>query len=243
MWAIVFKETKNFLGSLAGMIVLMVFLSMTSLFIWVFPGDLNILDSGYADMGPFFTLAPWVFLFLIPAVTMRAFAEEQRTGTIELLLTRPLTEFKLVLSKYLAGFILVAIALIPTLIYYVSIYLNGAPAGNVDTGGVMGSYIGLLFLSSAFVAIGTFASSLTENQVISFLLALFLCFFVFMGFESLASFNLLGSADLFVRKLGINDHYQSLSRGVIDTRDIIYFVSLTAFFILLTKISLESRKW
>jgi ABC-2 type transport system permease protein len=243
MWAIAKRETKSFLGSLAGFIVYAIFLTLCALFIWVFPGNLNIVDSGYSDMSPFFTLAPWVFLFLIPAITMRFFAEEQRNGTIELLLTKPITEFKLVFSKYLAGQILVFVGLIPTLFYYITIYQYGNPVGNVDSGAVWGSYIGLFFLSSAFVSIGTFASSLTENQVISFLLAVFLCFFVFMGFESISSFNLFGAGDLFVRNLGINEHYQSLSRGVVDTRDVVYFVSLTFFFIWLTKISIESRKW
>ena len=210
---------------------------------WIFPGDLNLLDSGFAQMDTLFFIAPWVFMFLIPAITMRSFSEEKRTGTIELLLTKPLSDLQIILAKYWAGLILVAIALLPTLIYYMSVYLLGTPVGNIDSGGTWGSYFGLLFLGSAYVSIGIFASSITNNQIVSFLVAALLCFFMFIGWESIGSFNLLGPLDNFVIALGINDHYVSMSRGLIDTRDVIYFFILNSVFILLSRLVLQSRRW
>ncbi|HRY98509.1 MAG TPA: gliding motility-associated ABC transporter permease subunit GldF [Bacteroidales bacterium] len=237
------KELSSFLFSLIGFIVITVFLLVIGLYLWVFPVDLNILDYGYANINGLFIMAPWVFLFLIPAITMRSFAEERRSGTIELLLTRPLTDLQIVMAKFLAGLSLVAIALLPTLVFYISVYQLGLPKGNIDTGGMWGSYIGLLFLGGAFVAIGLFCSSLTDNQIISFILAAIISAFAYTGFELLASFRLFGPVDLFIQSLGIRDHYVSLSRGVVDTRDLLYFLSLIALFLMLTKLSLESRKW
>lgn len=210
---------------------------------WVFPGEMNILDAGYANIDTLFVIAPWVFMFLVPAITMRSFADERKSGTIELLLTRPLSDIQIVLAKYLAGITLVLLSLIPTLVYYMSVHLLGNPVGNIDTGGMWGSYIGLFFLSSGFVAIGVFASSITENQIISFIVAVFLCFFFYLGFDSISNLALFGKVDALIIQLGIQEHYISMSRGVIDTRDVVYFLSLAAFFILLTKTVLESRKW
>lgn len=210
---------------------------------WIIRGESNVLDSGYANIDTLFAIAPWVFLFLIPAITMRSFADEKKTGTIELLLTRPLTDLQIILAKYFAGFVLVLFSLLPTLVYYYSVYVLGTPPGNIDSGGTWGSYIGLLLLGSSFVSIGIFASSLTDNQIISFILALALCFFCYTGFEQISSLSLFGKADTFIQALGINQHYNSLARGVIDTRDVIYFISFNAFFVLLTKTVLESRKW
>ncbi|MBE0640817.1 MAG: gliding motility-associated ABC transporter permease subunit GldF [Bacteroidales bacterium] len=243
MFTLFRKELGGFLFSLIGFIVITVFLLVIGLYLWVFPVDLNILDYGYANINGLFIMAPWVFLFLIPAITMRSFAEEKRSGTIEMLLTKPLTDLQIVMAKFLAGLSLVAIALMPTLVYYLSVYQLGLPKGNIDAGSMWGSYIGLLFLGGAFVSIGLFCSSLTDNQIIAFILAAILSAFSYMGFELLASFQLLGSVDLFIQSLGIRDHYVSLSRGVVDTRDLIYFLSLVTFFLMLTKLSLESRKW
>lgn len=243
MISILKKELRNFLSSLIGYIVVIIFLLITGLFLWVFPAEFNIPDYGYASLEGLFMLAPMVFLFLIPAITMRLFADERKSGTIELLMTKPLTELQVILGKYFAGFILVLFALAPTLIFWISIYLLGLPAGNMDMGGTAGSYLGLLFLGSAFVAIGLFASSITDNQIVSFLIALFICGFFYIGFDFIYSLDFFGNLDLLIRNLGINAHYTSMSRGVIDSRDILYFLSVDAFFILLTKISLESRKW
>jgi ABC-2 type transport system permease protein len=243
MYSLFVKEIRSFLSSLIGYIVIVFFLLIMSLFVWVIKGDSNVLDSGYANIDSLFALAPLVFLILIPAITMRSFADEKKSGTIELLLTRPLTDLQIILAKYFAGFTLVLIAILPTLIYYYSVYKLGSPQGNIDTGGTWGSYIGLLFLGSSFVAIGIFASSLTDNQIISVLLSVGLCFFCYIGFEKISSLSLFGKADTFIQAMGIDQHYNSLSRGVIDTRDVIYFFSFNAFFILLTKTVLEARKW
>jgi len=243
MFTLYRKEISSFLNSLIGYIVIIVFLTIISLFMWVFPGEMNILDAGYANIDTLFVIAPWVFMFLVPAITMRSFADERKSGTIELLLTRPLSDLQIILAKYLAGITLVVLSLIPTLIYYISVHLLGNPVGNIDVGGMWGSYIGLLFLSSGFVAIGVFTSSITENQIIAFILAVFLCFFFYIGFDSISNLALFGKVDALIIQLGIQEHYISMSRGVIDTRDVVYFLSLAAFFILLTKTVLESRKW
>lgn len=241
MVALLRKEISGFLSSLIGYVVITVFLLMVGLFLWLFPD--NVLDKGYADLDTLFMIAPWVFLFLIPAITMRSFAEEKRTGTIEMLLTKPLSTLQLILAKFFAGWILSLLSLLPTLIYYYSVYQLAEPVGNLDHGGILGSYIGLSLLSAVFVCIGLFASSLTENQIVAFITAVFFCFFLFIGFESIANFDLLGPLDTVMLKLGINEHYRSISRGVIDTRDIAYFTGLCALFILFTKSSIESRKW
>ena len=243
MFVLLKKEVSGFLNSVLGYVVISVFLFVNGLFLWVFPGDSNILDFGYANLDGLFYIGPFVFLFLIPAITMRFFAEEKKSGTIELLMTRPLTDTQIILAKYFAGLLLVVISLLPTLIYFFSVYLLGFPKGNLDVGGMWGSYIGLLFLGAAFVAIGIFSSSITDNQIISFVLAVVLSGFVYMGFELIYQLALFGNVDLFVKSLGINTHYAAISRGVVDTRDVLYFLSLITLFLLFTRFSLESRKW
>ncbi|HOT88376.1 MAG TPA: gliding motility-associated ABC transporter permease subunit GldF [Bacteroidales bacterium] len=237
------REIRNFLSSLIGYIVIVVFLLINGLFIWVFPIDYNILENGYANIDGLFTLAPYVFLFLIPAITMRSFAEEKRSGTIELLMTKPLTDLNVVLAKYFAGVVLVLFSLLPTLIYFLTVYFIGNSIGNIDIGGTWGSYIGLLFLGAAFVSIGLFASTISDNQITSFIIALFLCGFIYIGFDFIYQLPIFTNSTLLIQSLGISIHYNSISRGVIDTRDIIYFLSLITIFILLSKLSLESRKW
>jgi ABC-2 type transport system permease protein len=247
MLVLFLKEIRSFLSSLIGYIAIGVFISLTGIFMWIIPsesGGSNILDNGFANIDPLFFIAPWVFLIFIPAVTMRSFSEEKKTGTIELLLTRPLSDLQIVLAKYLAGLTLVLVSLLPTLIYYYTVHvLSATKVNGVDTGGMWGSYIGLFFLGAAFVAIGIFASAISENQVIAFIVALLLCFFSFIGFDFIAESGVFGKYGAFLKSLGINDHYLSMSRGVVDTRDLIYFVSITAIFNLLTKLVLESRKW
>ncbi|MFL5762686.1 MAG: gliding motility-associated ABC transporter permease subunit GldF [Bacteroidia bacterium] len=249
MYTLFKKEIRSFLSSFIGYVAIGVFLLLISLFMWWIRTDsnsannLNVLDSGYANIDPLFIIGPWVFLFLVPAITMRSFADEKKAGTIELLLTRPLTDLQIIMAKYFAGFVLVLFSLIPTLIYFYSVYRLGSPVGNIDTGGMWGSYIGLLFLGAAFVAIGIFASAITDNQVVSFILALFLCFFIYTGFDFIGAFPVFSKFDNVIYALGINDHYISMSRGVLDTRDITYFLSLIALFVLSTRTVLESRKW
>lgn len=243
MYTLLLKEVNSFLSSLIGYIVITVFLLINGLFLWVFNMDFNILEYGYSSIDGLFMLAPFVFLFLIPAITMRSFSDEKRAGTIELLLTKPITDLQIILAKYFAGLILVIFSLIPTLIYFITVYRYGLPPGNIDMGATWGSYIGLLFLGASFVAIGLFCSSITDKQVLAFIISVFFCGFLYIGFEFVYSFELFGKFDLFIQNLGINAHYISMSRGVIDTRDIFYFVSIIAFFLLLTKITMEKRKW
>lgn len=243
MFALYKKEIRSFLSSLIGYIVIAVFLLVIGLFMWIFPGDNNVLDMGYADLNTLFFIAPWVFMFLIPAITMRMFAEEKRTGTLEIIFTKPIGDLSIVLAKYFAGVTLVLFTLLPTLVYYYTVYVLGSPPGNIDTGGTMGSYIGLLMLAACYVAIGLFASSISSNQIVSFLIAAMFSFFMYAGFASLGEYNLLGPADHVIKQLGIAEHYDSISRGVLDSRDLVYFIALITVFLLLTKTVLNSRKW
>jgi ABC-2 type transport system permease protein len=242
MIQILAKEFNSFLNSLIAYLVIGVFLTGIGLLMWVFP-DTSVLDYGFADMDTLFSLGPYVFIFLIPAITMRSFAEEKKGGTMELLLTRPLTDWDIILGKYLACVSLVLLALLPTLIYYFSIYALGNPAGNIDTPGVIGSYIGLCLLGGVFCAIGIFASSITSNQIVSFILAAFLCYIFFSGFESFALLNVWSANTLIIKQLGILYHYESLSKGLIDSRDVVYFLSVIALMLLVTRITLGSRSW
>ncbi|MBK8498473.1 MAG: ABC transporter permease subunit [Flavobacteriales bacterium] len=309
MLALIRKEVRAFLGSLIGHIVIAVFLLLTGLMLWVFPD--NILDSGYADMGPLFFVGPWVFLFLVPAVTMRSFSEEKRTGTIEVLLTKPLTELQIVLAKYIAAVLLVLLALLPTLVYVWSVdrlstSVTAVPAtqvqarwilyvvlaalnvaicsimlvrrgrrrqwpnlgwalravivllwcalfamllhwmlfiGGIDGGGTWGSYLGLFLLGACFAAVGVFASAITDNQIVAFLIGGFLCFFLFMGFNLIADFQVMGAWEGTIKNLGIQEHYASMSRGVLDLGDVLYSLGTIAIFLLLTRTALQSRTW
>jgi ABC-2 type transport system permease protein len=225
------KEITSYLSSLVAYVTIGVFLLVLGLFLWVFP-ESSILDYGYAGLDSLFSTAPYLFMFLIPAITMRSLAEERKEGTFELLLTRPLTDWQIVLGKYFACLVIVFFAMLPTLVYYYSVYELGTPRGNIDTGGVIGSYIGLFLLGASFCAIGLFASSVSKNQIIAFTIAVFLCFFFYSGFDSLS--QLLSLQNLSLENLGINEHYQSVSRGVLDTRDLVYFVILTGVFICVT---------
>ena len=234
MFSIYKKELRTFFSNATGYIVIGIFLLLTGLFLWVIPGQYNILDSGYANVDGLFYLAPWLFLFLCPAVTMRLFAEEKQTGTWELLITKPISKFSLVFGKYLSALTVVLLALIPTLLYYFSVWYLAEPIGNVDSGAFWGSFIGLFFLSVIYVAIGTFASSLSKNQIIAFIIALVLCFFLYYGFELIGSFFSSGKIIYFFNNLGISEHYKSMSRGVIDSRDIFYYLIVTAIFLFLT---------
>lgn len=243
MFAIFKKEISGFFSSLTGYIVIIVFLLVNSLFMWIFPGEWNILDSGYAGLDTLFFLSPWVFLFLVPAVTMRMVAEEKRLGTIELLYSKPLTERGIILGKYFAAVSLVILALIPCLTYYIAVYILGETLGNLDSGGTWGAFIGLFFLAAIYAAAGIFASALTENQVIAFILAVLICFVLYMGFDSFAYIPGLKNLDEFVINLGINEHYKSISRGVLDLRDTVYFIAVAALFIEAARLVLVSRKW
>ncbi|MCY7329577.1 MAG: gliding motility-associated ABC transporter permease subunit GldF [Saprospiraceae bacterium] len=243
MFSIFRKEITSFFSSPIGYVVVGVFLVLMGLVMWVFP-DYSVLDGTYANLNTLFSIAPLIFMFLIPAVTMRTFAEEKQSGTIELLVTRPISDWQIVGGKFFACLVLVAFALLPTLLYYFTVYHLGAPVGNLDSGGILGSYIGLLFLAATFVAIGVFASSLTNNQIIAFILAMFLSFFVYLAFDFLSRLPIFfGKSDDIVQAIGIKHHYDYMSRGVLDTRDLVYFGSLIAAFLAATVLSLGKRKW
>lgn len=243
MYAIFIKELRSFFSNITGYLVAIIFFVATGLFMWVLPGGLNVLDSGYASLDTLFIIAPWMLLFLVSAVTMRTFSEEKKSGTIELILTRPITDMQLILGKFGAVIVLILTILVPVLIFYLSVYLLGNPVGNIDTGGTWGSFIGLLCLASAYAAVGIFASSLTDNQIVAFLLALVLGAAIYTGFNSMAQLDVFAGIKYFLVSISIEEHYSSMSRGVIDTRDVFYFVALCATFIVLTRTVLESRKW
>lgn len=243
MYSIFKKEISAFFSSLIGYIVVGVFLLLMGLVMWVFP-DYSVLDSNYATLDTLFGMAPLVFLFLIPAVTMRTLAEEKQSGTIELLVTRPISDWQIVGGKFLACWLLVAFALLPTFFYYLTVYQLGSPKGNLDTGGIIGSYIGLLLLAGAFTAIGVLASSLTNNQIVAFVLATFLCFFMYLGFDFLSRLPIFyGKTDDIVQSIGMDYHYNALSRGVLDSRDLVYFISVITLFLAATVLSLGRRRW
>ncbi|MCE2839776.1 MAG: gliding motility-associated ABC transporter permease subunit GldF [Bacteroidia bacterium] len=240
MWAIWRREWNGFLNSLVAYIAMVVFLLITGLFIWVFP-DYSILEFGYAQLDQLFVIGPWVLMFLVPAVTMRFFSEEKRSGTAELLFTRPVSTSGVVLGKFLAGWALVLFSVLPTLCYVVALYYLAEPVGNLDLGGIAGSYLGLVLLGGVFAGIGTWASAVTEHPVVSFVLGVFLCFFMYAAFDSLRFLPLPNTALLVIEQLGIGAHFESMSKGVVDLRDLVYFASVTFFFLFWTRTVLDQR--
>lgn len=243
MWILYKKELNSYLTSLIGYITIFVFLIINGLFLWVVHSSANVFDSSLATLDGLFFISPWVFLFLISAITMKMFADEKKTGTIELLLTKPISDMSIICGKFLSALTIVVLSVLPTMIYMIAVYQLGSPVGNLDIGGILGSYIGLVFLGGVFCSIGIFASSLTNNQIVAFILSILLCFFVYEGFDLLSMVPFLSRFDLTIQGFGIAYHYNSISRGVIDSKDIIYFLSAIIFFMLLTKISLQSRNW
>lgn len=242
MYYLLKKEVSAFFSSLTGYMVIIVFLVVNGLFLWVFPGDTNVMESGYATMDTFFMMAPWIFLFLIPAVTMRSFADEKKSGTMEFLLTKPLSYTEIVLAKFLGALVLVLLSLLPCLVFYYSVSALGNPPGNLDKGAIAGAFTGLFLLAAIYVSIGVFASSLTQNQVIAFVIAVIACFTLYTGFDSLAQLPVFNN-NTFILNIGINEHYKSISRGVIDSRDLIYYLGMITVFFLLTKTRLQSHQW
>lgn len=234
MGELIRKELKSFFASLSGYVVLVFFLLANGLFLWVLPGNFNIPDSGMADLQPFFTLAPLLYLFLVPAICMRLFAEEKKSGTLELLFTRPVTVWQIVWAKYLAGFLLVVLSILPTFVYTFSLWMLAQPAGHIDLGGILGSYAGLLFLAGIYVAAGVFASSLTDNQIIAFLYTLSIAFVSYMGLDLLGDIPAWADFQGEIQFWGISRHYEPMSRGVIAVADVFYFLSFIFLFIWLT---------
>jgi len=242
MKALYFKEIRSFLSSIIGYIFILIYLISSGLFHWIISYNTNLLEGTEADLIPFFNLSPVIFLVLIPAITMRSIAEERRTGTIELLFTKPISDFKILFAKYLAGVTLLIIAIIPTIIYYFSMHYLGNPVGIIDDGATFTSYLGLILLGASFVAIGIFASTITSSQIVAFILGMFLCWIFFDGFSLLGSFNLMGSFDSVIQYVGMTTHFDSIKRGVIDTSDLIYFISLTSLFLFAALTVIKSLK-
>lgn len=242
MFALFKKELTGFLGSLLGYIVIGVFLLANGIVLWMIP-ESNVLDFGYATIDPLFANAPYVFLLLIPAVTMRTFAEEKKAGTIETLFTKPLSDIKIIMAKYLASLVLVVLSLLPTLLYVYTVGSLANPKWDMDFGAIWGSYLGLLFLASVYIAIGIFASTLTDNQIISFIYSVCICLFLTFGLTELANFNSVRFIDLLVLKLGLAEHYNSISRGVVDSRDVVYFLGANVLFLASANLILQRRKW
>lgn len=239
MRAILTKEFNSFFASPIAYLVIGVFLLINGLFLWVFDDDFNILNAGFADLNSFFYLAPWVLLFLIPAITMKMFSDEFQTGTIEILKTKPITNWQIVMGKFWAALLLILIAIIPTFVYIFTVSELGNPVGNIDMGSTIGSYLGLFLLSGAYAAVGLFTSTLSKNQIVAFILGVLIVFLLYYGFDAVSS--LFGSSSYTVKLFGINEHFKSISRGVIDTRDIVYFLSIIFIFLFMTKQKLSNE--
>lgn len=242
MIRIFLKELNSFFNSLTAYIVITVFLVMMGLIVWIFP-ETNVLDYGYADMSSFFVFGPYVLMFLVPSITMKMFSEEKKSGTYELLITKPVTDWQIIMGKFFAGWILVIVSIIPTLFYYFSISELGNPIGNIDTPGVIGSYIGFILLGGVFTSIGLFASSITESQVVAFILAIFFCFVFYEGIGSISRINAWSQRALLLEQMGVKFHYDSISKGLIDSRDLTYFFGVILVFLSFNKVSLASRTW
>ncbi|WP_299391682.1 gliding motility-associated ABC transporter permease subunit GldF [uncultured Gelidibacter sp.] len=236
MFAILKKEINSFFASPIGYLVIALFLVLNGLFLWLFKGDFNILESGFAELTPFFLLAPWILIFLVPAVTMRSFSDEKKQGTLELLVTKPLSHLQIVLGKYIGALILIVFALLPTLLYVVALDNLKMSTNILDYGSIIGSYLGLFFLVAAYTAIGLFASTISDNQIVAFISAVFLCFFFYFGFEGLSNLSAWP-----LEKLGMEAHFNSISRGVLDTRDLLYFITISVFFIALTQFNIQKK--
>lgn len=240
MWSICKKELRQFFSNLSGYIAIILFLLVNGLFLFILK-DSNVFDYGYASLDKFFELSPWILMFLIPAITMRSFSEEFRVGTFEILQTKPLTKLRIVLGKYIAVLLVLFFVVFPTLIYVFTIQQLSA-TGDIDMGGIAGSYIGLFLLSAVFAAIGIACSSFTNNAVIAFLISAFVCLLLYFGFHAMSKLPLfVGSSDYFIEMLGIDFHYQSVSRGMLDTRDVVYFFSLIFLFLIITVKNIAKR--
>ena len=236
MYSILKKEFNAFFASPIGFLVIGVFLLFTGLLLWFFQGNWNILNTGFADMQNFFELTPWLFMLLIPAISMRMFSDEFTTGTIEILKTRPLTNWQIVMGKFLAALSLILLSLLPTLVYAFSISSLASPE-TIDWGSIIGSYIGLIFLAASFTALSLFAAILSKNQIIALLIGIVFSFVFFYGFEQLAQWD--PNLPNFIQKMGIYEHYKSIGKGVLDTRDFIYFISVSFFFLFVTTLKLD----
>lgn len=242
MLAIFRKELWSYFGNWSAWIIIAAFSTVSALFLFFFENDFNLLDIGSASLHSFFVLAPWLFLFIIPALTMKTFAEEQQNGTLQWLFSQPLKISEIVLGKFFAVFIIVTLCLLPSLVYLYSVYIMGVPEGNLDFGATLGSYFGLMVLTAAFTAVGVMASSLSSNQIMAFLIGVFLNFIFYFGIEQLANFKLLGGADYLLKNAGFYHHFMAFTRGLIDTKDVFYFLLVIALSLGTAKHFIEKKK-
>jgi len=236
MFSILKKEINSFFSTSIGYLVIGIFLITNGLFIWVFKGEFNILDYGFADLSGYYFIAPWIFIFLIPAITMKSFSEEKKQGTLEILLTTPINNWQLVLGKFLGAFTLIILALLPTILYIYTVSQLGNPIGNIDLGSAFGAYMGLLGIALIYCAIGIFTSSVSNNQITAFILAIFLCFTFYYGFEGISELT-----GISIESIGIKSHFNNISKGIIDTRDIVYFFSISSLFLFFTSLTLTKK--
>ena len=239
MWSIYKKELNQFFSNLTGYVAIILFLLISGIFLFVLP-DSDILEYGYANLDTFFAIAPWILLFLVPAITMRTLSDEFKAGTFEILKTKPLTTWQIVSGKYISVLVVLLFVIIPTFTYLLTI--DSLSITSIDSGGLTGSYIGLFLLGSVFAAISLCCSSFTANSVVAFLLSAFTCIIVYYGFAAISRLPVFqGSADYYIEMLGIDFHYRSISRGVIDTRDLIYFASIIFLSLLITVKNLDKK--
>jgi len=242
MTVIFWKEFTGFLNSLMAYLVMAVFLISLGLIMWVFP-DTSVLEYGYADMDNLFSLGPFVMIFLAPAIAMRSFAEEQKMGTLELLLTKPVSEWSVVLGKFFACWLLAVVTLLPTIVYFVSIWKLGNPPGNIDAAGVAGSYAGFFLLGGVFCAVGLLCSALTHNQIIAFLLGAFACYVWYAGLDAISGISSTGAMELYIKQAGLLFHYEAMGKGLIDSRNVVFMLSAMAAVLVATKTFISSRSW
>jgi ABC-2 type transport system permease protein len=241
VFTILQKELNAFFSSLMAYVIIGFFLLLMGLWMWVFP-DTNVLDGDYADMQIFFRLSPYILMLLVPAITMHTFTEEKSVGTLEILLTTPLSLSQIILGKYLASLMIILLILLLTSTYYVSVCHLSSPPGNVDTAAVVGAYMGLMSIAAVFSAVGLLASSLTKRQIVAFLLGVLLCVLLYQGFDAWTTLQTWKSYSLVIAQLGIHYHYEALSRGVIDTRDLLYFVSTAMVFLFATGLVIHYKR-
>jgi ABC-2 type transport system permease protein len=242
MLAIFKKELWSYFGNWSAWIILAVFSFLGALFLFFFDNNSNIFEIGTASLQSYFQLAPWLLLFLIPALSMKSFAEEEHNGTLSWLFSQPISIANLIFGKFLAVTLVGISCILPSLVYLYTVYVLGIPAGNVDFGPVLGSYFGLILLIGAFSAIGIFASTISSNQIMAYLIGVFICFILFFGIEQLASYKLLGGADFILQKVGIYFHFNSFTRGLVESTDVFYFLLLIAIALFSAKIFLEKKK-
>ncbi|RYY50632.1 MAG: gliding motility-associated ABC transporter permease subunit GldF [Chitinophagaceae bacterium] len=240
MWSICKKEINQFFSNLTGYIAIVLFLLVNGIFLFMLT-DSSIFEYGYASLDKFFELAPWVLMFLVPAISMRSLSDEFKAGTFEILKTRPISSWQIVLGKYFSILLVIGIVVIPTLIYVLTIKILSA-TGTIDTGGIAGSYLGLFLLAAVFAAISLCCSSFTSNAVVAFLVSVFVCLILYFGFSAISKLAVLqGSYDYYVEMLGIDFHYRSISRGVLDSRDLIYFASVIYLALFITVKNLHKK--